>query len=90
MLKENKFKVILSSIIIMLPILFGLIMWDALPDTMTTHWAADGNGDGFNGKAFAVFGLPIILLIGHFICLFFTSLDKRQKNQNKKALGIIF
>lgn len=90
MLKENKWKIILSSIIILLPILFGLIMWDALPDIMTTHWGADGNQDGFGEKAFAVFGLPVILLTGHFICLYFTFLDKKQKNQNKKALGVIF
>lgn len=90
MIKKNKRKVIISSVIILLPILFALIMWNELPDTMTIHWGADSNADGFSGKAFAVFGLPVILLIGHFICLFFTSLDKKQKEQNKKALGIIF
>lgn len=90
MLKENKWKIILSSIMILLPILFGLIMWDALPDIMTTHWGADGNQDGYSEKVFVVFGLPVILLMGHFICLYFTFRDKKQKNQNKKALGIIF
>ncbi len=90
MLKENKAKIVISSLIILLPMLFGLILWDALPDIMTTHWGADGNQDGSGGKAFAVFGLPMILLVGHLFCLFFTSLDKKQKNQSKKALGIIF
>ena len=46
MLKKNKLKVIVSSIAILLPMLFGLVMWDQLPDTMTTHWGADGNADG--------------------------------------------
>ncbi len=54
MLKENKFKVIISSIVILLPILFGLIMWNELPNTMTTHWGADGNADGFGTKPFPV------------------------------------
>lgn len=90
MLKKNKLKVIISSIIILLPILFGIIMWNHLPDIMTTHWGADGNADGFGGKAFVVFGPPIILLIFHFVCLLFTSLDKKQKDQNQKALGIVF
>lgn len=58
MLKKNKSRIIISSIIILLPMIFGLIMWDKLPDTMTTHWGADGNADGFSGKVFAVFGLP--------------------------------
>lgn len=90
MLKKNKLKVVISSIIILLPILFGLIMWKDLPDIMTTHWGADGKADGFSGKAFAVFGLPSILLILHFVCLLFTLLDKKQKEQNSKALGMIF
>ena len=46
MLKKNKSRIIISSIIILLPMIFGLIMWDKLPDTMTTHWGADGNADG--------------------------------------------
>ena len=90
MIKKNRSKVILSSIIILLPVLFGLIMWNDLPDVMTTHWGADGNADGFSGKAFAVFGLPTILLILHFVCVLFTLFDKKQKEQNEKALGMIF
>ena len=90
MLKKNKLKVIVSSIVILLPMLFGLIMWDKLPDTMTTHWGADRNADGFSGKVFAVFGLPSIILVLHFVCLLFTLLDKKQKEQNLKALGMIF
>lgn len=35
MLKKNKSRIIISSIIILLPMIFGLIMWDKLPDTMT-------------------------------------------------------
>lgn len=90
MLKKNKSRIIISSIIILLPMIFGLIMWDKLPDTMTTHWGADGNADGFSGKFFAVFGLPAIILILHFVCLLFTLFDKKQKEQNPKALGMIF
>ena len=78
MLKKNKLKVVISSIIILLPILFGIIMWNDLPDIMTTHWGADGNADGFSGKVFAVFGPPIILLILHCLCLLLTSFDKKQ------------
>ena len=90
MLKNNKWKVILSSILILLPILFGLLLWDQLPETMITHFGADGNPDGTMKKAIAVFVLPLILLAVHLLCLVFTALDKSQKTQNKKALGIVF
>lgn len=90
MLKNNKYKAILSSVIILLPVLFGIIMWNELPAVMTTHWGADGNADGFSGKAFAVFGLPAILLGLHLLCLLGASLDKAQRGQSPKALGMIF
>lgn len=90
MFKKNKLNIVISSVIILLPILFGIIMWNDLPDIITTHWGADGNADGFSGKAFAVFGLPVILLALHFVCLLFTLMDKKQKEQNPKALGMIF
>lgn len=90
MLKENKAKVILSSIVILLPVLFGLVMWKELPDTMATHWGVDGTADGFSGKLFTVFGLPVMLLAVHLFCLYVTSLDRGQKGQSKKALNILF
>ena len=62
MIKKNMKKCIISSILILLPILAGLIFWNRLPDSMTTHFGADGNPDGTMGKAVAVFVLPLILL----------------------------
>ena len=90
MLKNNKWKIVLSSILILLPILFGLLLWNQLPDTMITHWGADGSADGTMKKATAIFALPLILLAAYLLCLVLTALDKSQKTQNKKALGIVF
>lgn len=90
MIKNNKIKAVISSLLTLLPALFGIILWDKLPDTMFIHWGMDGNADGTSNKAFCVFGLPIIILILHWVCLIAMSLDKKQKNQNKKALGMVF
>ena len=89
MLKKYKSKIIISSLIILLPILFGAIMWDSL----TAAVSSDGNV-GISGEnwfvIFTVFGVPISILIPHLVCLFFTLSDKRQKEQSKKALGMVF
>ncbi len=90
MIKNNKLKAVISSIIILLPMLFGIIMWNELPDIITTHFGADGKADGFSGKAFAVFGIPVIFLALHWLSLLITSLDKKQKEQTKKAVGMMF
>lgn len=88
--KKNTLKIVISSAIVLLPILFGIILWNDLPNVITTHWGADGNADGLSGKAFFVFGFPAILLGIHLICLLFTLFDKKQREQNPKALGIVF
>ncbi len=90
MLKKNKVKAILSSLIILLPILFGIFVWRELPDIMAIHFGADGNADGFAWKVFAVFGIPAICLAVHWVALLVTALDKRQREQTPKALGILF
>lgn len=90
MIKENKLKIIISSIVTLLPCVFGLIVWNKLPEMSPIHWGADGSADGMGSKAFIVFGMPAILLVFHLLCIVLTGFDKNQKGQNKKALGIIF
>ena len=89
-IKINRWKILLSCLLTLLPILVGIILWDWLPDSMATHWGADGNIDGFSTKAFAVFGLPIIICVLNLVCFIFTLLDKNSREQNGKAMGIIF
>ena len=85
----KKKNLIMSSIITLLPMLAGIIFWDKLPQTMATHFSASGSADGFTSKAFVVFGLPIILLGIFWLCIFLTLKDANNKNQNKKALGLV-
>ena len=90
MIKYYRKHIILSSIVLLLPILVGLILWNRLPATMTTHWGADGHADGWSGKAFAVFGLPLIQLAVHWLMLFLDSRLTKNYEQNRKAYRIVF
>ncbi len=90
MIKNNKLKTVISSVIILLPALFGVIIWDKLPDEMVSHIGIDGTPDAMSSKAFAVFGLPLILLAVHLFCLWITGKDPGHKKQPKKAVGIVF
>jgi len=89
---NNKFrtKVIVSSAITLLPMLIGLILWNRLPELLTTHWGFDGQADGWHGRGMAVFVLPLILLLLHWLCIFVTSKDPKNKNFEGKALNLTF
>ena len=87
---KNKWKGILSSVLILLPMAFGLIVWDNLPEVMPIHWGVDGKADGLGGPFVVVFVLPLILLAVHWLCLFFTRYDNRGKEQSKKVVGMVY
>ena len=89
MVKRYKKALLLSSVVILLPILAGLILWNRLPSRMPTHWGFGGTVDGWSGKAFAVFGLPLILLAVHWLCVWGTSLDSGNRDQNRKVTGLV-
>ena len=89
MIKTHKTQIILTSIITLLPILIGLILWNQLPDQLVTHWDGNGVPNGYSSKLFAVLGLPIFLLAVHWICIFATSADPKNKTLNIKLIAIV-
>ena len=62
MLKKHLKNIILTSVIILLPLALGLVLWGRLPDTIATHFNAAGEPDGWSSKFFAVVVLPFMLL----------------------------
>lgn len=90
MLKKYKKEIIFGSLLTLIPILIGILLWNQLPDLMTTHWSANSQPDGYAPKAFAVFGIPLLLLGIHWLSLWITRKDPGFETQSKKAFGIIF
>ena len=90
MIKKNLKVLIIGSIVMLLPILAGIILWNRLPDPMPTHWNAAGEIDGWSNKPFAVFGLPLIMLAAQWLCVVGTSADPKKQNHSEKILHLIF
>ncbi len=89
MIKKNKWKLLFSSIVILLPIVFGLIFWNSLPEELTTHWGADGQANGWMTKGATIFILPLILLAFHWLCFLASIKLPGGNDQNPKLLGIV-
>ena len=79
-MKRNKNKVILSSIVVLLPMVIGLLIWNQLPKDVATHFSFNGQPDGYSSKEFAVFVLPLIVFVIHLFCIFAVQI------QNPKIL----
>ena len=89
MLKTHKRTLAVTSVLILLPIVAGLIFWNDLPARMVTHWGPDGQPDGWSSKGFTVFGLPAFLLAVHWLCAFFTVKDPKNKGQHPKLFTLV-
>jgi len=89
MWKRNKGVLIITTLIAALPILVGLILWNQLPDQMATHFNIAGEADGWSSKAFAVIGLPLILVGVHVICTVATLADPRKQNISDKIFRLV-
>ena len=88
MSSKNKKTLILTSIVILLPILIGILLWNKLPDSMATHFNFDNEADGYREKWFTVIIVPFILLAVHLIMAMIIAADPRKKNISSKVYGI--
>ena len=89
MIKKNLKTLIITSVVILLPVLAGILLWNQLPDPMPSHWNASGEVDGWSSKPFAIFGLPLILLAAQWLCVLGTAADPKKNNHPEKILHLV-
>ena len=89
MLKQYKNSLIITSLLTLLPIPVGLLLWNRFPETMAIHWGITGEANGYASPGFAVFGLPLIMLALQCLCILFTARDKGNQGRNQKMFRIV-
>ena len=89
MIKQYKVTLILTSLIMLIPMVVGLLIWDQLPEQIPSHWGINGEIDAWSSKAFAVFFFPALLLAIHWLCVLASSADPKSKNYHPKMLRLV-
>jgi uncharacterized membrane protein len=65
---------------LLVPIIVAVVVYPLMPEVVPTHWNAQGQVDGYSGRAFGTFFLPF-MNIGLYILLFFApKLDPKKDN----------
>ena len=90
MIKNNKWKLILSSVIILIPSLVGVVLEFVFKNTDMADKLGFGELGSFLSPFIFSAIIGIILLLSHVLCICFTLSDNKANNQNKKLLNIIF
>ena len=89
MLKKYRGLLIVTSFIILIPMLIGFGLWDQLPDQIPTHWNMQGEIDGYSSKLFAIVVLPLILVGVQWLCTLGTLADPKNKNIADKLWKLV-
>lgn len=89
MMKEYKKTMILTSILTLLPMLAGLLLWNQLPDKIATSFGTGNEANGWSSRPLVVFGMPLLMLAIQWICLIATVNDPKKKNINRKIMKAV-
>ena len=89
-MKTNKKLLLLTSMVILFPILWGLMIWSQLPNQIPIHFNAAGQANNFQSKALAVLGLPVFFLLVHLFVIFMIGRDPKNRTMNEKMVKVIY
>lgn len=90
MLKKYRKTLIITTLVLLLPLLAGVILWNRLPEQLATHFDASGTPDSYSSRAFAVFGIPALLILLHWMCIFGSlKFDPKADNLQDKVMRVV-
>lgn len=88
MMKKNR-RILLSTLFCILPIIYGLYFYEKLPDLVPVHFDFNGNVNGYTGKNYFIFGLPIFLAAMNVLSYNIAKFDPKNKNGNIKMINLL-
>ena len=81
MIGKYKWQLIITSVIILLPIVAGLLIQDYLPEQIAIHWNAHSEPDKWSNRDFAIWGLPLMMFVLHWVCVFLHPMIRKTKTK---------
>ncbi len=87
-MKRNNKMVLLSTLICLLPMLLSWALYDQLPDQVAIHFDAAGNADNYLPKAWAAFGLPMLMALINLYTYFRLINDPKVENASSQLRQI--
>lgn len=73
---------VITCIVCLLPILLGIVFYQQLPEQMPVHFNINNEPDNYASKNFALFGIPLILMLLQVFCCIIS--DSRENKARKR------
>lgn len=79
---------VLTSIITVIPAVFGFVYMNRMPEQVAIHFDAAGNPNNYMNREIAAWITPALCLVVHIICciVYYFSMDKVKTVEEKKML----
>ncbi len=77
---NNNSTLLITTVICLIPVIFGLVVFNQLPPQIPIHFDNTGNPDNYLPKALAVFGLPIMMAAINLFLHFRTNNEPNANN----------
>ncbi len=69
-----------------IPIVLGVVFYQQMPEMMAVHFDHNGVANSFLPKYFALFGIPLFIMLIEIISYYVTTKDPRKGYQGDKGL----
>ncbi|MCH5462654.1 DUF1648 domain-containing protein [Lactobacillus sp. LC28-10] len=91
---KGKWKTLLvTSLVILAPIIYGVSVYNRLPARMVTHWGFNNQPNGWMVKPLLVFGLPCLMLLIHLVAVgatYYAGAKGRPAPRMERVVAWIF
>lgn len=89
MKKSNLKTLILTCAVCLLPMIFGAVFYEKLPEEMPVHFNMNNEVDRYASKEFALFGIPAIMLGMQIFCCVISNVNENKKEKKPRFIGIV-
>lgn len=81
---------IISTVIILLPIIYGVVYYQQLPAAMVTHWGFNNTPNGWMPKIAAVYGIPIGMMLLQWLIVGITQFGVKRSGGAPRMERIVY
>lgn len=89
MKKSDVSLIAITVLVCLVPMILGGALYSQLPEQMPIHFTVNDVPDNYAHKNFALFGIPLIMAILQFVCLFVTIRKYNKENRDKSMPTIM-
>ncbi|WP_125604601.1 DUF1648 domain-containing protein [Lapidilactobacillus bayanensis] len=82
--------IFLTSLIILLPIFYGVAVYAELPMRIAIHWGVNNQPNGWTNRPLAVFGIPVLMMLIQWFMIGMYALNTRIKSRAQRMELVTF